>query len=105
MTTLILKVLHQDKWFLTEMVFNTGSTDKRNLHYTLPNDATLRHQYFRYRHQTNTTVFTILSNIKWTKFPCSSTIISKVSLFAYVIQPMHTASSVHEHSKMSQLGQ
>ena len=41
--------------------------------------------YFRYLRKTNTTMFTILSGIKWAKFYLSDTIITHVSLFDHVI--------------------
>ena len=45
----------------------------------------LRHKYFRYLHQTNTLVITIISAIEGTKFHISSINITKVNSFDYVI--------------------
>ena len=42
-------------------------------------------KYFRYLHQSNTSVFSIISTIKWDKFHLTVVIITKVSLSGYVI--------------------
>ena len=42
-------------------------------------------EYFRYLHETNAVVFTILSAIKQAKFHFSVTIIDRISLFVHVI--------------------
>ena len=52
----------------------------------------LHRTYFKYLHETNTTVFIILSAVKWPKFHLSSYIMARVSLFDYDI---YSAAALH----------
>ena len=49
----------------------------------------MRYRYFRYLHQTNTVVFSILFSIRWVKFYVSGPAIGQADLFAHAYLFFH----------------